>query len=111
MRIEREHRRRQAQVLGRFDEPREHRLVAAMHAVEVADRQRDRSAGDARQIPLYTQRFARGGETWASRSGIRPWKARYFSATYFGVRATSRAFALTPEVTSCGQSNRVALLL
>ena len=45
MRIERQHRRRQAQVLRGFDEAREHRLVAAMDTVEVADRQRDRRVG------------------------------------------------------------------
>jgi hypothetical protein len=78
MRIEREHGRRQAQILGGFHEPREHRLVAAMHAVEVADRERDRCACDARQIPLYAQCFARGGETWDSRSGIRPWESPLF---------------------------------
>ena len=41
MRIESEHRRRQRQVLGGFDEAREHRLMAAMNAVEVADGQCD----------------------------------------------------------------------
>ena len=40
VRLERHHRRRQAAVRGLRDEQREHRLVAAVHAVEVADRER-----------------------------------------------------------------------
>ena len=43
-----------AQVLRGLDQPRQHRLVAAMHAVEVADRQRDRRLPCARQLALYT---------------------------------------------------------
>ena len=39
MRIEGQHRRRQAQVFRGLDQAREHRLVAAMNAVEVADGQ------------------------------------------------------------------------
>ena len=40
VRLEGHHARRQAAVLGLGDQQREHRLVAAVHAVEVADRQR-----------------------------------------------------------------------
>jgi hypothetical protein len=42
VRVEREHRRRQPQVVGGLDEPRQHGLVPAVHAVEIADRQRHR---------------------------------------------------------------------
>ena len=49
MRIEREHRRRQREILRGFDEPGEHRLVPAMDAVEIADRQRDGTVGRRRQ--------------------------------------------------------------
>jgi len=38
--LESHDRRRQAAMRGLGDEQREHRLVAAMHAVEIADRQR-----------------------------------------------------------------------
>jgi hypothetical protein len=40
-RIERQHGRRQGQILGRLDEPGEHRPVTAMDTVEIADRQCD----------------------------------------------------------------------
>jgi hypothetical protein len=45
--------------------------VAAMHAVEVADRQRHRSSGRACQVPLYTHAEVAGGETRVSRRDIR----------------------------------------
>ena len=53
MRIESEHGRRQAQVLGGFDEPRQHRLMAAMDTVEVADRQCDRTLRLCRKSSMY----------------------------------------------------------
>ncbi len=59
MRIERQHRRRQAQVLGGFDEPREHRLVAAMDAVEIADRQRDAAHPRRPEVPIYPHVWSR----------------------------------------------------
>ena len=49
MRIEREDSRRQRQVLRGFAEPREHRLMPAVDAVEIADRQRDGTVGRSRQ--------------------------------------------------------------
>jgi hypothetical protein len=59
MRLERQHCGWQSQVFGCLDQPRKHRLMAAMNAVEIADRQGDRSIGCARQCPLYTHvRFA-----------------------------------------------------
>ena len=50
MRIEGEHGRRQAQVVGGFAKPREHRLMAAMDTVEIADRQRDRFIARAPEV-------------------------------------------------------------
>ena len=41
MRLERHHGGRQREILRGFGEPGEHRLMAAMDAVEIADRQRD----------------------------------------------------------------------
>ncbi len=49
MRLERHHRARQPAVLGFAAQQRQHRLVAAMHAVEVADRQRA-GGGDAGMV-------------------------------------------------------------
>ncbi len=61
-RVERQHRRRQRQVIRSLDEPREHRLVAAMDTVEIADRQGDRkvccrrkTAKNAHQGPSLPQ--------------------------------------------------------
>jgi hypothetical protein len=44
--------------------------MAAVHAIEVADRQRDGAVSRIRKIPLYTQCEARGGDASASRYGI-----------------------------------------
>ena len=52
MRIEGQHGRRQAQIAGGFDEPRKHGLMPAMHAVEIADRQRDRAIGAGRKSAM-----------------------------------------------------------
>ena len=41
MRVEGEHRRRKREIVGGLGQACEHRLMAAMHAVEVADGQRD----------------------------------------------------------------------
>ena len=49
MRVERQHGGRQREVVGGLDQPREHRLMPAMHAVEIADRQRDRAVRRGRQ--------------------------------------------------------------
>jgi len=47
MRIEGKYRRGQAQVISGLDQARQHRLMAAVHAVEVADGQRDVTVGNA----------------------------------------------------------------
>ena len=49
MRIERQHGRAAAQVFRGLDQPRKHRLMAAMDAIEIADRQRDGDVGRSGQ--------------------------------------------------------------
>ena len=62
MRIERENRGHEPQVVRRLGEPREHRLVSAMDTVEVPDGQRDRSVGDRGQAADETH--VRGCRAW-----------------------------------------------
>ena len=86
MRLERHDRRRQPQVFGRFDETRQHRLVAAMDAVEVADRERNRLARRTREVALYPHAFSEAQAADSLARNRRGWarypvgKARYFSA-------------------------------
>ena len=48
-RVECEHRRRQREIVRGLDKPGEHRLMAAMDAVEIADRQCHGNVGGRRQ--------------------------------------------------------------
>src|SRR5207244_6158901 len=52
MRFERQHGRDEAQVFGALDQARQHRLMAAMDTVEVADRQRKRSVARLGQAAM-----------------------------------------------------------
>ena len=94
MRLERQHGRRQPQILSGLDQPRQHRLVTAMDAVEVADRQRDRRLPRARQLALYPHSVVH-------RSSMRhPFnKTRHFSAVAFF--PLLRTAMLQPASTSC----------
>ena len=62
--LEGQHRRRQAAVRRLRDEQREHRLVAAMDAVEIADRQR--AVGGEAGMPQAAE-DAHGARLWAAR--------------------------------------------
>ena len=55
MRIEGEHGRLEVEIVRRLDEPGQHRLVAAMHAIEVPEGQRDRAVGDRGQAAEESQ--------------------------------------------------------
>ena len=61
--LEGQHRRRQAAVRRLRDEQREHRLVAAMDAVEIADRQR--AVGGEAGVPQAAE-DAHGARLWAA---------------------------------------------
>ena len=57
-------------------EPKEHRLVAAMHAVEVADRQRDRAVGAGGKSAKEAHVMGTAGSTpygaWSPAADIEP---------------------------------------
>src|SRR5207249_402145 len=74
MRIEGQNHRRQREILGRFREAIEHRLMAAMHAVEVTDGERNviRSCGGKSAVDLHFGRVARLRESIEKLEFYRP---------------------------------------
>ena len=95
--IERQHRRRQAQVLRGLDEPRQHRLMAAMDTVEIADRQCDRTIRLCRKSTIYPHCFGPRAEPLRKQRPMHGGRMRQKLEFYRISRGSSRRPAMVAQ--------------
>ena len=106
VRLEGQHARRHAAVARLVDQQRQHRLVAAVHAVEVADRQRAAAPGALRGGGSPRKTCMRG--LWrraSSCQGAHRWRRASASALAPGPPAARRA----PNALRCRASTRLPM--